>query len=279
MLAIASALSKWLVGSYPFGEVLFVRTGISMIVLAAVILPRTGLAVYRTQKLGAHGLRGLSQGTAQVCLILAFSMMPFAATVAINFSAPLFATIAAAIVLREKIGIARWFALMVGFAGVLLVTNPGAEAFQIGALFALGNAVLYGSVTAGVRGMTKTESAETLIIYQMTFLMVMFICLLPLGVRWPASGFDAFLMLGIGLTNAFGQYWWTRSLSLAPASAVTPFYYFFLVWSIGIGYAVWGEMPTVGLIAGSGIVVACGLFLLWYEKRKAAAAPSEPLAE
>jgi drug/metabolite transporter (DMT)-like permease len=272
MFAVSSALSKWLVASYSIGEVLFVRTGISLLVVAAFILPKTGLAVYRTNRLGAHLSRLSAQAAAQICLIIAFSMMPLAAGVAINFSAPVFATLAAAVFLHERVGGARWAALIIGFAGVLTVAAPGTDTFQLGALFALGNAMLYGTVTVAVRGLTATESTETLLMYQHTVLLVIFAALLPLGLRLPDTSFDAGLMLAIGVSNALAQYWWTRSLHLAPASAVTPFYYFMLVWSIGLGFLVWGDVPTASLLIGSAIVCASGLYLLWRESKKPAVA-------
>ena len=162
---------------------------------------------------------------------------------------------------------ARWGALIVGFFGVLIVAAPGADTFQIGALFALANAVIYGSVTAAVRGMTTTEIAETLTMYQMVVLTLIFAAFLPFGFVMPTAG-DGALMVINGATNALGQYWWTRALHLAPASAVTPFFYFSLVWAIILGFAVWGDLPTVGLLIGSAIVVASGLFLLWRESRR-----------
>ena len=193
-----------------------------------------------------------------------------AGAIAINFSAPLFATLASAYFLKEAVGGARWTALLVGFLGVLIVTNPGADTFMIGALFALGNAVLYGSVTAGVRGMTATESADTLTMYQMLMLSAAFACALPFGVLMP-NWFDALMMLLNGVSNAAGQYWWTRALHLAPASAVSPFYYLMLVWAIGLGFVIWGDVPTVSLLIGSAIVVGSGLFLLWRESRRSRA--------
>jgi drug/metabolite transporter (DMT)-like permease len=268
MFSVSSAASKWLVADYPPGEVMFVRTAISLIVVAMFILPRTGLSVYRTGKPGAHVLRALSQTASQTCIILAFSMMPFASVVAISFAAPLFATLASAFFLRERVGGARWTALIVGFLGVLIVTNPGAETFQIGALFALGNAILYGTVTAGVRGMTGTESTDTLIMYQMTLLTFTFGLMLPLGATLPVHAMDAVWMLVLGLANVVGQYWWTRALHVAPTSAVSPFYYLMLVWSIVIGLAIWGDLPTASLLFGSAIVVASGIFLLWRESKK-----------
>ncbi|HEY7243780.1 MAG TPA: DMT family transporter [Xanthobacteraceae bacterium] len=264
MFAASSAASKWLVDSYPVGEVLFTRTALSLIVCAAFILPRTGWVAFRTGRLHHHGLRSLSQAASQTFLLIAFSMMPLAGAIAINFSAPLFATLASALILKEKVGFARWAALVVGFCGVLVVTHPGAGAFQIGALFALGNAVLYGSVTVGVRSMTATESTETLTLYQLTLLTGMFALLLPMGWVWPSPLVDAWIVFN-GTSNAIGQFWWTRALHLAPASAVAPFYYTSLIWASALGFAIWGDVPTLSLIVGSAIVVASGLFLFWHE--------------
>jgi drug/metabolite transporter (DMT)-like permease len=268
VFSISSAASKWLVATYPVGEVLFTRTFISLICLSAFVLPTHGLVVYRTARPLAHLMRCASQTTSQSLLLIAFSMMPLASATAINFSAPLFATLASLIFLKEPVGAARWSALFVGFVGVLIVTNPGAETFQVGALFALANAILFGTVTAGVRGMTATESTETLAMWQMTVLSAVYACFLLFGCRWPASTADALIILLNGVTNAIGQYWWTRAIHLAPTSAVVPFQYLSLVWAMILGFALWGEVPTVGLIVGSMIVVGSGLFLLWRETQK-----------
>jgi drug/metabolite transporter (DMT)-like permease len=267
LFAGSSATSKWLVATYPIGEVLFSRSATSLIGASLAILPFTGLAVFRTRRLGAHAMRGVSQASSQAFLLIAFSLMPLASAVAINFSAPLFATVAAVVFLKEPVGAVRWGALIVGFLGVLLVTNPGAEAFQTGSLFALLNAVLFGTVTVGVRGMTSTESTETLTMYQMVFLTAAFAASLPFGFVMPPPGIILAMILN-GLANALGQYWWTRALHLAPTSAVVPFNYFSLVWAIALGFLVWGDVPSLHLIVGSAIVVGSGMFLLWTEARR-----------
>lgn len=267
MFAVASALSKWQVASYSFIEVLSFRASVSLLVCAVLILPRTGLIVFRTSRLRHHAGRSATQATAQSLIIIAFSLMPLAGAIAINFASPLFATLFAALWLKEKVGAARDFALAAGFIGVLLVAAPGADTFRIGALFAIGNAVLFGSVTAAVRGMTATESTETLTMYQMVFLTGFFALALPFVFTWPTAE-DAAVMIANGVINGFGQYWWTRSLSLAPPSAVGPFYYFMLVWSIALGFLFWGDVPTLPLLAGAAIVAGSGLFLLWHESGK-----------
>jgi drug/metabolite transporter (DMT)-like permease len=268
VFAASMAASKWLVATYPVGEVLFTRAIFGLLACGLLILPASGLAVFRTQRPGAHLIRGASQGCSQSLLLLAFSLMPLASATAINFSSPLFATLASAIFLKEAIGVARATALVVGFVGVLIVTSPGAETFQIGALFALVNAVLFGTVTAGVRGMTATESAETLTMYQLVLLSCAYALVLPFGFVAPSAG-DAAMMTLNGAGNGLAQYWWTRALHMAPTAAVVPFNYLSLVWAVIFGFAIWGDVPTVGLLIGSAVVVASGLFLLWHESRRA----------
>ena len=169
--------------------------------------------------------------------------------------------------LKEPVGAARWFALVAGFFGVLIVTSPGSETFQIGALYALGNALLFGTVTAGVRGMTTTESAKTLTMYQLIWLSIFYAMTLPFFFVAPKWS-DMPLIVANGVTNLLGQYWWTRAIHLAPTAAVAPFQYLSLIWAMLAGYAVWGDVPTIGLIFGSVIVVGSGLFLLWHESRR-----------
>src|SRR5580692_4184994 len=266
LFASASAASKWLVAIYPVGEVLFLRSLSSFLACAVVMLPVTGLSVFVTRRPLDHLARGLSQSISQAALLLAFSLMPLAGAVAINFSSPLFAALVSIVWLKERAGFVRWAALLIGFVGVLIVTNPGANSLTLGALFALINAIMYGSVTVAVRGMTRTESANTLVIWQLTVLAFFHSFLLFFGWEWPTP-FDAVLLFGTGVTNAVGQWFWTRSLHLAPAAAVTPFYYLMLVWSLIIGFLVWGDVPTLSLLVGSAIVVATGLFLFLREAR------------
>jgi drug/metabolite transporter (DMT)-like permease len=268
MFQISGVLSKWLVETYPIGEMLFMRTATSLAVASAVILPAAGLGVFRTRRLHDHLFRNISQGTAQTFIVIAMSMMPLASVVAITFSAPLFATIAAIVVLKENVGPVRWAALTLGFLGVLVVTSPGVDTFQAGSLFAIANAVLFGTVAVGVRRMAATESTSTLLMHQMVTLTVFFAAALPFGWMTPANGRDLGAMILNGLANVTGQFLWTRALHLAPASAVSPFNYFSLVWAIVLGYLVWGDVPAATLLMGSAIVVGSGMFLLWHESRK-----------
>jgi len=275
IFSFSSAASKYLAQTYPVGEVLFSRVLVSFVLFSAFALPTSGISLFYTRRPVAHVMRSMSQFTSQSLLLIAFTMMPLASATAINFSAPLFATLASLYFLKEPVGPVRWAVLLIGFVGVLIVTNPGADTFQIGALYALGNAVLFGTVTAGVRGMTKTESARTLTVYQLMWLTLFNGLTLPFAFKAPALS-DMPMIIANGIANMLGQYWWTRAIHLAPTSAVTPFQYLSLLWAMMFGYAWWGDKPTVGLLIGSAILVSSGLFLIWHEARKRRRQPPVP---
>lgn len=267
LFAGTAALAKWLASIYPVGEVMFFRSASSFVICAMIVLPMSGFSVLATKRPRDHLARGLSQSISQTFTVLAVSMMPLAGAIAINFSAPLWSALLSVLWLKEKAGPARWTALFLGFIGVLIVTHPGADSLQLGALYALGNAILYGTVTVAVRGMTATELTSTLLMWQLTILAVLHSLLLIFGFRLPTPVDGAMLVLS-GVANFIGQWLWTKALLLAPTTAVSPFYYLMLVWALLLGFLVWGDLPTPSLVAGSSIVVACGLFLLWYELQR-----------
>jgi drug/metabolite transporter (DMT)-like permease len=272
LFATSNAIAKWAVANYPVGEVMFLRSFSSFLACAVFVLPASGLAVYATRRPRDHLARGLSQSISQTFTVLALGLMPLAGVTAIGFSAPLWAALLSVVWFKEQAGPARWAFLVFGFCGVLIVTHPGADSVQLGALYALANAIMYGSVTVAVRGMTKTESANTLLMWQVTTIAALHSLLLLFGVKLPTLA-DLGLLLGSGIVNAIGQYLWTKALHLAPTTAVSPFYYFLLVWAMLIGFLVWGDVPSAGLLIGSAIVVASGLLLLWHEARRKAPVP------
>src|SRR6266550_435791 len=252
MFAGVNAIVKWEVALYPVGEVAFFRSAFAFFAVCGLILPRTGLAVLRTNRYREHLQRGLSQFGSMTCMFLAFRALSLGSAIAISFSAPLFTTLLSILILKEKVGLHRWSALIVGFIGVVVA----------------------------IRRMSATESTETLTVYQMTVITLCTMCLLPFGFTPPAwLDFVGLAFAGIG--NGIAQYWWTRSLSLAPPSAVVPFNYLSLIWAAMLGFAIWGDVPTASLLVGSMIVVASGLYILWREtlRRPYRPVPAQPAAE
>jgi drug/metabolite transporter (DMT)-like permease len=264
LFAGVNALVKWEVAIYPVGEVAFFRSFFALIPCYLIILPRTGLAVLRTERRAEHLKRALSQFCSMMSIFLAFQLMPLAGVIAISFSAPLFTSLLSIVMLKEKVGVHRWSALIVGFLGVLFITKPGAGTLQSGALFALANAILISTVAIAIRRMSATESTETLTIYQLTSITLFTALLLPFGFSLPAWKDGLFMALA-GIANGVAQYWWTKSLHLAPPSAVVPFNYLSLVWATILGFLVWGDAPTDDLLIGAAVVVGSGLYILWRE--------------
>ncbi len=264
MFAGGNAIVKWEVALYPVGEVAFFRSLFAFTAVALLILPRAGWGVLRTRRYREHLQRGLSQFGSMTCWFLAVRVLSLGAATAIGFAAPLFTTLLSIVVLKERVGIHRWSALVVGFVGVLIVTHPGAGSLTYGSFFALANAVLISTVAIAIRRMSATESTETLTLYQMSVITLCTLFLLPLGFRAPAWT-DLVGLAFAGAGNGVAQYWWTRALSLAPPSAVVPFNYLSLVWATILGFAIWGDVPGPALLAGSAIVVASGLYILWRE--------------
>jgi drug/metabolite transporter (DMT)-like permease len=276
MFGGVNALVKWEVALYPVGEVAFFRTLFALIPIFLLVLPRRGLGVFVTDRFRDHFRRALSQLGSMTCIFFAFKLMPLAGATAISFSAPLITTLLSILLLKETVGFHRWSALVIGFLGVLIVTHPGAGQFQWGAAFALANAILISTVAIAIRHMSVTESSDTLIVYQIVLLVPLTALLLPFGFTVP-SGTDFALLVTAGICNGVAQFWWTKSLHLAPTSAVTPFNYLSLIWAMIVGYLVWGDRPTSDLIGGSAIVVASGLYLLWRETVRRAPRRPQPV--
>lgn len=271
--ALSSAFSKYQVALHPVGQVMFLRSLTSLIVCAGFILPFSGLAVFRTNRLKAHVVRGLVQSISQTFSVLALSMLPLAGVISINFSVPIWAALISIIWLKERPSFGRWAFLVIGFIGVVIVTHPGASSLRPGAAFALANAIMYGSVTVAVRGMTRTESSNSLLMWQVLMVAAFHSLLLPFGFD-HLSVSDATMLICSGIANALAQYLWTKALRLGPATAVSPFYYLTLVWALIIGFFAWGDVPSLALIVGSCVVVASGLLLLWHEAKGPKAQPT-----
>jgi drug/metabolite transporter (DMT)-like permease len=185
MFAGVNAIGKWELARYPVGEVAFYRSLFALVTVALVILPKRGIGVLRTNRIRAHLQRGLSQFGSMTCMFFAFSMMPLGSAVAVSFAAPLITTLLSILILKEKVGVHRWTALVLGLVGVIIVAHPGAGTLQPGALFALANAVLISSVAVAIRRMSATESTETLTLYQMGVITVLTTTLLPFGFTRP----------------------------------------------------------------------------------------------
>ncbi|HET8728542.1 MAG TPA: DMT family transporter [Alphaproteobacteria bacterium] len=255
---------KWMSAGYPLHQIILTNALFALVpVLAAV--GRTGSwAAFRTRRLGLHLLRGTIAIGGAYGGFFAFSRMPMADTYAILFASPLFITALSALVLKEDVGWRRWTAVLIGFAGVIVMLRPGAGVIGLGALGALAGSFSYSAGVLLVRLMGRQESAVSFVLYTNLMIALGGAALLPTGFVVPGAG-DFALMAFAGLLNGTAMLLVVSAFRWAPAAVVAPFQYTQMIWGVLFGYLVWGDLPDLPLFVGGGIVVASGLYILHRE--------------
>lgn len=250
-------------------ELLFFRQAGSLPVIVGWVALGPGLATLWTQRIGAHAVRcavGLSSMTLMFATLL---LLPLAEATTLQFTVPIFATILGAAVLREATGVHRWSAVLLGFAGVLVVAQPGSGHIPLlGAATGLGAAFLSASVSILIRRMGSSEPPATIVFY---FAALSMVPLVP-AFMWTLTAHDAgtwAMLVAIGMVGAVGQLAMTTALSLAPVSVVVPMDYSGLLWATLYGWALFGVLPGAATWAGAPIIVASGLYIVWREQRLA----------
>lgn len=260
-------------------ESLFWRQAFALPFILAWALTHGGIGILRTNRLAAHSRRA-AMGLAGMALNFGgMILLPMAEATTISLSVPIFATIFAAILLGEPTGRARWAAVVLGFAGVLLVVQPGSGgafggSHLTGALVALGGAIMTALITIAVRDLGRTENTVAIVFW------FSLLSLIPLGIAlpfvWtPHSASDWGLLILLGLSGAVVQMCLTGALRLAPVSVVIPMDYSSLLWSIGFGWWFFGTLPATTTWLGAPLIIGSGLFIAWREHVKAVVKPKE----
>jgi drug/metabolite transporter (DMT)-like permease len=280
--AVMSALIRYLGARYPIGEVVFYRSAFAIVPILALYTFRGELAAtVRTERPLGQASRGALSIVGMFCNFGALARLPLIEANAISFTSPLISVAFAALFLKERVRIYRWSAVTIGFLGVLVVLAPhfsGSEMALIMASTANVAGVVYallGSITnAGTmiqtRKLTQSESTSSIVFY------FSLICAIAGLVTWPfgwiaPSGFEFAVLACIGFLGGMGHILLTESYRYAAASVVAPFDYTSMIWALALGYAMFGETPTVMIVVGSMIIASAGLFVIWRERQLALA--------
>lgn len=253
---------------YPVAEVTFFRNLFGLVPVVVLVITNGGASLLRVHKFGGHVWRSVIGVAGMALGFLSYHLMPLADAVAISFTAPLLVTALSVPLLKEKVGIHRWSAVLIGFGGVLVIVQPGSGMFNLGALVALGAAFAGALAMITIRQLNRTDKPITIVFY-FTLLSTLFTALpLPFVWVWPTAK-DWGLLLLMGLSGGSGQYFMTRAFGLAPAAVVSPFNYVSLIWASLFAWVLWDEVPKLHVFAGAAIVIASGLYILYREIRKA----------
>jgi drug/metabolite transporter (DMT)-like permease len=254
-------------GLHPL-QVVFFRTGFGLLAMLPWLL-RQGFRVMRTSRLRLHLLRALIGIFAMVGWFTTLSLMPLAEATALSFTAPIFTSVLAVLLLGEVMRARRWSATMIGFLGALVIVRPGFAAIQPAALLAIATAAIWASSTVLIKVMARTESAGAITTYMvllttpMTLLAALFV--------WQNPSLEqlAFAAL-LGAAGSAGHTCMSRALAAADATLVAPFDYLRLPIVALIAFLAFGEVPSLWVWIGGTVIAASSIYIA---HREAAPAP------
>jgi drug/metabolite transporter (DMT)-like permease len=261
--SFGDALGKYIVASYPVGQLLFLRAVASLALLSPLIW-RSRHEFLRLERPGLHLLRVVLSTLEVAAFFVAVRYLPLADVITFYLASPIFVTALSALVLREQVGWRRWCAVAVGFCGVLIAMRPSAQSISWPALIALGGSTCFAIlmlITRSLRGASDTVLASSQFIGTFTFGAL----LLPFGWVTPSlPGFGLFALAGAISVGALLCV--NRSLKLAPASVVVPYQYSMIVWAVMFGYLVFGDVPTMATLIGAAIIIGAGFYIFLREQ-------------
>ncbi len=264
--AASDAMTKRMAEHLPALEIAWLRYGLYSLIMLPWALRRFPEGL-RTQDRGLQVLRGAAVLGASVLFILALEVLPIAEATAISFVSPAFITLLSILVLTERVGPHRWFALVVGLLGVLVVMRPGSAAFQPGALLPVASAACWAIAMVTTRRMSGRDSATRTMTYTAVTGFALVSLTLPLGVMPTGAEFG--LALAAGLLSTLGQWSAVLAYRRAEASLLAPFSYAQIVTSSIFGILLFAAVPDAATILGATIIVASGLYSAHRERIRA----------
>ena len=257
--SLMDVLVKWS-DAYPVGQVLFFR-GFCGIIPILFLIPRDRfLDFYKTTRPLLHFKRCLSGLIALVAIFIALRNLPLATVVSITFAAPIFTTIFSIFLLKEKVGLYRWLAVLVGFVGIIVITEPGFSSLNFYYIYPIIFCLGLSYVAIAIRKLSTTEPVW-LISFFFSF-SIAILGLLSLFQGWVMPNFlDLFLLSMVGILGGLANLWLSQSYKYSEVSLVTPLKYLALVFAIIFGYFIWSEVPTLKTLMGALLVIlSCLLY-------------------
>ncbi len=260
--------AKWLILSgLPVMQVVFARYAGHFLTSALVFVPREGLGAFRSNAPKLQLLRAGLLLASTVFNFAALKYLPITITTAIYFSSPIIITILSVIFLSERIGGRRLAAILVGFAGVMVVVQPWGAAFHLAMFFSLGGLLCASSYFVLTRRLAGVENNST---SQLWAAGIATITLAPFGLAvwvWPQTGLDWLFLVMIGVFGATGHGVAVAAHRFADASSLAPMTYIQVIYATTSGYFIFGNLPTWATALGTAIIIASGIYI-WQRERE-----------
>ena len=260
LFTVMDTIAKWLMQSYPVQQVVWARYCFHTLVLF-LLLPIYGArTLFWTRRPVGQISRGILMVGSTLSFFAAISFIPLTDAYAVSFSSPILVTLLSVPLLGEKIGVRRWTAMLMGFAGVLIVVEPGSGAASGASALALLTALQYALYQIVTRKLSGGETSLGLLFYSSVVGTVVMTAWIPFVWQTPTL-LGGLVMSALGLLGAVGHLILIRALTLAPVSTTAPFGYLQLIWAIVFSFLLFGEVPDWRTLTGALLVVGSGLYI------------------
>ena len=251
--SLMDVIVKWS-DNYPVGQVLFFR-GLCGIIPILFLIPKERFYdFYKTERPILHIKRCLAGLIAIVSIFIALRNLPLATVVSISFASPIFTTIFSIFLLNEKVGFYRWIAVLVGFIGIIIISEPGFSVLNIYYIYPIIFCLGLSYVAIAIRKLSSTEPVWLIsLFFSISILIFSFFSLYQDWIM--PSVIDLILLSSIGILGGTANLWLSQSYKFSEVSLVSPLKYLALVFAIVFGYFVWDEIPTFKTLMGALLVI------------------------
>lgn len=256
LLALMAAMIKAMADILDPNVLVFSRNLFGLLFLLPIVI-QYGPASLRTQHLPLHLVRAGTGLAAMYCYFFVIANLPLAEATLVKLSAPFFIPLVAWLWLREAIGTRTYVAILLGFAGVVLVLRPGASSFEPLALIGVLGALLASVAKVSIRRMAESEPSHRIVFYFGLLATVM--SAVPASLNWVTPPPSSWLWLAaIGLAGTLGQLLMTQAYRIANPGRIGPYTYSAVVYAAGLGWLFWGEALALTTILGSLLIIIAG---------------------
>ncbi|OWJ96188.1 EamA family transporter [Pseudomonas sp. A46] len=260
------ALSKYLGGLYPVIMVVWARYLVHTLLMAGIFLPRAGLRVLRSRRPGLQVLRALSLLSTSLLFTAGLQFIPLAEATAVNFLAPVLVTALSVPLLREKVSLVQWLAVVMGFIGVLVIVHPGGELFTPAILFPLGSALGFCFYQLLTRKLAAHDSPTTSNFFAGLCNTLVMSALVPFF--WQLPNWEGWLLLlALGAAGMTAHLLLTQAFRHAAPALLAPFGYCQIVFAGLLGFLVFSHTPEASTLAGIAIICLSGLGAAWMQRK------------
>ena len=271
--SLMHALIRYMAGElHPF-QLAFFRNAFGLLVVLPWFI-RYGLAPLKTQRLGLHAVRSCINVMAMLMFFYAVSITPLAEVAALSFTAPIFATVLAIVVLREVVGFRRWCAIFFGFCGTLVLLRPGFETVSNGQLLVVLSSCLWACALIVIKILSRTESSITIITY--LILLMVPLSAVPALMVWSRPSVEQLAITAVmGILGTFGQLLMTEAIKAGDTNVVMPVDFFKMIWAVLLGFFIFAEVPGITTWLGGAMIFGSITYIAYREHKVRQMGPVE----